>query len=319
MKISTLTLLEIKKILKTEKEFKNIDSWNFKHTDLGEMLHKYKVSKGKKVYFVKEVKPHEAQMEYFLAKLRLKNLPYAVYPNLLKQKILVRFYIPGKMLKNKNVDLELLKNFALMRNRLADKKYFDRHNFLKLHNYSRKDDGFYTRGLSENFKFASKRLKYLQKYNLEIVDKYLELFNYLNENKDKILKEFGEMPLAKQHQDFREDNIIVMPNKKQALIDWGSSYGYNPFMYDVSPFIIKNIQAKKIYLKFDNICKKLTKEQINRWIYIGLVARFFDIIRWRLDPSEKRADTKEHCKKYLEYEWKTYKYLLSKSNSRGKC
>ena len=46
---------------------------------------------------------------------------------------------------------------------------------------------------------------------------------------------------------------------------------------------------------------------------VALAARFLGVVRWRLHPDEERANTKENCKKFLSYEYKTYKYLLRKS------
>ena len=96
MKIGELSLEKIKELLRKEAKFKNLDSWKFEHLSIGEMKHKYKLSKGKEVYFIKEVKPHEAQMEYFLTKLKLPHLPYSEYPDLLKKGVLIRKFIKGK-------------------------------------------------------------------------------------------------------------------------------------------------------------------------------------------------------------------------------
>lgn len=308
MKLQNISLEQIKKILQTEDDFKDLSKWNFKHIPLGEMQHTYKISKGRKILFLKELKTHEAQMEYFLSQLRLKHLPYSRYPNLLKKKILVRDFIQGKMLRSKKIDLKLIKDFAIMRKKLNDKKFFDKYNIFKLKNYSQKDDGFYAKGMENSIRYCSKVLRKLNKYSLKEVDNFWEILNLIKKNKRSIINDFVKMPFAKQHQDFREDNIIIGKDCEQRLIDWGSSYGYNPFMYDIAPFVANNPKALQFYLKNSGI--KAEKEQIKRWIYVGLCARFLDVVRWRLHPSEKRADTKEHCKKYLAYEYKTYRRLL---------
>ena len=53
MKIQNTSLDQLKEILKKEKEFSDIDSWKFEHINIGEMQHKYRVSKKNKSYFVK--------------------------------------------------------------------------------------------------------------------------------------------------------------------------------------------------------------------------------------------------------------------------
>lgn len=127
---TNLTLRQIKEILRVEDDFKDINNWEFEHIPLGEMQHKYKVTKGKRIYFVKELTVHEAQSEYFLTKIKLAHIPCSKYPELIKKKILVRDYFYGKMLKNKKLDLNLIKDFVKMRNKLSDKIFFDKHNIL---------------------------------------------------------------------------------------------------------------------------------------------------------------------------------------------
>ena len=309
VKLKEYSLEKIKEIISFEKDFRDLNSWKFEHIPLGEMEHTYKLSKGNKKYFLKELKPHEAQMEYFLVKLRLRDLPFSLYPKLLKQKILIRRFIVGRMLRSKNIDLKLIKDFVNMRNKMNDKKYFDKYNILKLNNYSQKDNGFYEKDLEGSFSKAMSVLNKLNKYHLNEVENVKRILNYLKGNKKSINKDFVNMPFAKQHQDFREDNIIIEKGRHK-LIDWGSAYGYNPFMYDVAPFLINNAQALKIYVKNSKNCKGVSKEQISRWLYVALAARFLDIIMSRLHFSENRTNTKADCKKYLAYEYKTYKKLL---------
>jgi len=310
VKLKEYSLEKIKEIISFEKDFRDLNSWKFEHISLGEMEHTYKLSKGNKKYFLKELKPHEAQMEYFLVKLRLRDLPFSLYPKLLKQKILIRPFIVGRMLRSKNIDLDLLKDFALMRNKMNDKKYFDKYNILKLNNYSQKDNGFYKKCMESNFSKASGILKKLDKYQLKEVENFKEILSHIRKNKKTIIKDYVEMPFAKQHQDFREDNIIIEKGGRHKLIDWGSAYGYNPFMYEVAPFLVSHPKALQAYIKNSKNCKGVSKEQISRWVYVALAACFLDVIMSRLHSNENRTNTKANCKKYLAYEYKTYKKLL---------
>ena len=198
-----------------------------------------------------------------------------------------------------------------MRNTMNDKDFFDKYNIFSLKNYSQKDDGFYKKGLENNFLYAPKSLEKLDKYKLKEVDYFWKILKHVNKDKNKIIADYVNMPFAKQHQDFREDNIIVTIDNKQKLIDWGSSYGYHPFMQDLAPFLISNPKALKTYTKFSDNCKKATNQQIKRWLYVALVVRFLGVIRWRLDPCEQRANTKENCRKYINYEYETYQELLN--------
>jgi hypothetical protein len=154
-KLIAISLTQLKNSIKEEIE--NIDEWDFEKIDLGEMFHKYKISNNKQTFFVKEIKVHEAQMEYFLLQLKLRHLPYTNFPALLEKNILVRKYMCGKMLNNKKIDLGLIKDFARMRNTLNSKIFFNKHNIFKLDNFSRKDNGFYERSLKKGFEFSPKR------------------------------------------------------------------------------------------------------------------------------------------------------------------
>ncbi len=310
MKIQGKSLDELKKILQQEREFRDTDKWKFKHIPLGEMQHTYKISKGHKNYFLKELKNHEAQMEYFLSQLKLEHLPFSLYPNLLKQKTLIKEFIQGRMLRSKNIDLGLVKDFAVMRNKLNNKDFFDKHNILGLKNYSQRDDGFYEEGLKSDFSYASRVLRKLGKYRLKEVNEFWRILNHLKKDRKAIIRDFVNMPFAKQHQDFREDNIMIGNDKKQKLIDWGSSYGYHPFMHDLAPFLVNNPKALQIYTETSSICKRTTKKQIERWLYVALAVRFLGVVRWRLHPNEGRANTKDDCREFLSYEYKTYQILM---------
>ena len=216
------------------------------------------------------------------------------------------------MLRSKNIDLNLIKEFAIMRNRLNEKRFFNEYNILKVKNFSQKDDGFCEEGIRKSFSQAQKILKKLNKYKLQEIDDFLEILKELGKNKGGIINDYISMPFAKQHQDFREDNIITDAKGTQKLIDQGSSYGYNPFLYDVAPFVVNNPKALNHYIKYSNNCNGISKEQIQKWLYAALVSRFFDVIKYRLHADEGRVNTREDCKKYLKYELKTYKWLIER-------
>jgi hypothetical protein len=309
MKLKTISLKQLKETLSKEKEFSDINNLTFNHIELGEMQHTYKVSNNNKTYFIKEVKPHEAQAEYFLSKLKLKRLPWARFPELLKSKILVREFIPGRMLKSKRLDPSLVRDFAKFQNRLNDKKFFKDNNLFNLNNYGRVDEKFYRKGKTYDFSYVSKRLKQLEKYNLEVVDKYWEILNHIREDKKSIVDDFVTMPYARQHHDFREDNIIVF-NGSTRLIDWGSSYAHGPFMFDIAPFLIDNKDCYNAFVRASDICGESSKKEIQRWVYVSLAMNFLSVLKWRLHSSEGKTKDKETLRKYLNYEYKTYKRLL---------
>lgn len=291
-------------------EFSDFNSWKIKKLNVGEMHHTYIFRRDNKNYFIKEVKPHEAQINYFLCSLNLSHLPHAFYPELLKKKILVMPLINGKMLRKRIISLHLLKDFIIFQNKMNIKSFFLKNNPLRLDNFSKKDDGFFKNGLYKEWEDGKENLlKLKKKYNLAIIDKFLEIIGYISKDKDKIIADFSKMPFARQHHDFREDNILVN-GQGQFLLDWGSSYGYGPFLYDYSKFIIYNKKAFNLLLRSSDICKRAKKEKIKRWLYVALVKKMFNMLKWYISEGHHNIETKAKTKKMLEYEYKTYKYLL---------
>jgi hypothetical protein len=301
---------DFENILRKTKEFRNFDKWKIKTLNIGEMTHTYILQKGKKKYFSKEVKLHEAQVNYFLYKLKLRHLPYSLFPKLLKKGILIMPNIDGKMLRKKQLDINLLKDFIKFQNKMNNRAYFEKHNTTKLNNYSQSEDGFFAKNLYDNFKECKKNLlKLKKKYKLKIIQDFLELLNLISINKEGIIKDFVSMPFTRQHHDFREDNIIVN-NGGQFLIDWGSSYGYGPFMYDYAEFLVDNQKALNIVINKSKICKNICLITIERWLYVSLIAKMLNMLRWYIQKGHHNIETKKNVKKLLEHEYKTYKVLL---------
>lgn len=297
---------EIKQELSKIKEFSNIDDWKFKAISMGETEHTYEVSNKSKKYFVKEIKSNEARILWILSSLNLKHLPGAAYPSLLEKLILVRDFIPGKPIKSKKLEPGLIKDFAVIQNRLNDKGLFKKYDKFGDRHFNTRDDGFFRRGISDYFSFCPRRLAALKKYDLQVVDDFKMIYQHLKKEKKQILDEFSGMPFARQHHDFREDNIVGRPQK---LIDWGSSYGHGPFMFDLAPFLIGNKKSLETYIKYSDICKQHTREEIDRFVYVGAAVRFIEFIRWRTTPGDN-FKSMEECRKFLEHEYKTYRLLL---------
>lgn len=160
-----------------------------------------------------------------------------------------------------------------MQNRLNDVEYFNRNNPQKysLCRFSDRDNAFFRRGYIESFELGYRNLINLrERYSPSIVQKFIQLVEFLTEDKERIVDELANMPFAWQHHDFREDNII---GEKQVLVDWGSSYGYGPFMYDLAPFWLNNRRSLEVYTGSSEICRKEAKLRIERWVYVSAAVR----------------------------------------------
>jgi len=248
-------------------------------------------------------------MMYFLSFLKLKHIPGAVFSDLLTKQILVRRFISGTVLKSKKLDLGLIKDFITLQNKLNKEEYFRGYNRFSINNSSQKDDGFFREETSRFFVEGPEKLAKLKIYNLQIVNKFYKIFKHLEKNKEQIIDDFSNMPFARQHHDFRDDNIV---GKQQKLVDWGSSYGYGPFLFDLAAYLVNDRRGFEILLKHSDICKKSDRKKIERWLYVALAASFLGFLQWRIDIGANFKN-KEECRKFLEYEYKPYKKLLEYS------
>ncbi len=305
MKLKALT-----NILQTKEEFRDIDNWAFDDISMGNVsLHSYIISNGQKKYFIKDVKDNEANTLLLIAPLDFEHFIHVHYPDLLMENVLVSDFISGKTLKTKTLHPGLIRDFAKMQNRLNDMSYFNIYNANKysLCEFSDHDDGFFRKGYLECFDVAYGNIISLNKqYPSPIINRFLVLIEFLMEDKERIIDELVTMPFAWQHHDFREDNII---GRKQVLIDWGSSYGYGPFMFDLAPFFLNNGKSLNVYIKASEICRKASRIQIEKWIYVSAAVRILERLRYQF--GELRQINSESAREFLEYEYETYKFLLN--------
>lgn len=301
-----MTLRELKKNLNNVSELKNINSWKFDVMQGGIIArHKYKISKGDKQYFVKDIKENEKNILKVLVDIDAKFIPKIYFPQLLNKNILVTEYLSGGQLIGKKLDKELLIGFVKFQNFLNDKVYLTRNRPGDLANFSEKDGGFFKKCITANFNFGLRYLSSLNKFNLETVELNMELLSHLRKHRKEIIRDFTSMPFARQHHDFKEDNIIGNPQK---LTDWGSSYGYGPFLFDLAPFLLNDNDNYELFIENSDICTKYDRKTIDRWLYVAAVARFVENLRYRLKDNGL-LDDREKCKEYLEYEYQTYKHL----------
>jgi len=304
-----MKLKELRDILCIEEELRDIDNWVFDKISKGGVgLHSYAISKDQKKYFVKEVKDNEANALLLIYPLKLKHFINVLCPDLLMNNVLVSEFVSGKTLKTKILHPGLLRDFAEMQNRLNDVSYFNGYNSNKysLCKFSDHDDGFFRNGYLECFDVAYKNIVNLNnRYSLPIVQKFLVLIEFLMEDKERIVDELVTMPFAWQHHDFREDNIV---GRRQVLIDWGSSYGYGPFMFDLAPFLLNNRRSLDVYIEVSEICRRASRKRIEKWVYVSAAIRILERLRYQF--GELSQINSESVREFLEYEYETYKFLL---------
>ncbi|MFX0101237.1 MAG: hypothetical protein ACFFCS_16810 [Candidatus Hodarchaeota archaeon] len=298
---------QVKKSLKKIKEFKDINGWKLEKISIGATSEaKYKVSRQERSYFFKEIKSNEAEILRILTQLGSELIPKVIFPDMLKKNILVSDYIEPSPVKTKTIELGLIKKFLKMQNQLNDKGFLKENKNLRRYKFKEKDNGNLVKWIQRIVSIGNANLQLLKKYQLKILDDFIEITKELQEHSDEIARGYAQMPFARQHHDFREENIIGIPQK---IVDWGSSYGHGPFLFDLAPFLLGDAERIKILVENSDICKDRDDDQINGWLEIATCARFFAFLAYRLDGENIEVSTRKSCNALLEYEILKYKGL----------
>ena len=171
---------------------------------------------------------------------------------------------------------------------------------------SRDDTAFFARSVINWFDKGCNNLRELSTRGLPVIEQYAEIAAHLMAHRAKIVSGFSSMPFARQHHDFREGSILG--SNPQVIIDWGSSYGNGPFLYDLAPFLFCNEENFHIFFQHSDICKNADRKTIDRWLYFATCARFLSFLAyiWELTETERIDDLET----FLEYHHQTYKGLL---------
>ncbi len=290
---------ELARHLKTQREFEDLGQWTITEEVLGRTSpHTYRFRRGEKDFFVKQIKDNEREILKLLTPLRLLHIVRPSFPDLLDRNILVSETITGGPIQSKDLEAGLIRDFTTFQN------HFNSPEFLQ---GPRTDDGgFFRDYLTSCFETGYNNLVELRVHGFPIVEKFVKVAQHLMATQDEIIFEFSSMPFARQHHDFREGNILG--ENPQVIIDWGSSYGHGPFLYDLAPFLLNDQENLEIFIQHSDICKQADRMAIKRWLYVAACARFmtfFTYIREQAD-CEKVKDLEA----WLTYHYQTYASLL---------
>ena len=307
-----MDFFEIRIRLETTPGLEDIDDWQVETISMGGVSpHKYRFRSQNHDYFVKETKDNESQALQMLESLELDICPKVVFPELLKENILVAEYIPGGVLQDKKLDQGLVINYCAMQNAFNDRQLFGSLEPFTQVDYSDRDDaGFYRALLPRGCREGYPKLVALRQYNLPIVDDYIRVADLVRAYEDQIAGEYSAMPFGWLHHDFREDNIVGSPQK---LVDWGSSYGHGPFLFDLAPFLINDEMSLRTFVAQSDICHRASPTDIERWVFIATCATFVGFWLWRIkDPDEPGGNwtTRNECRDFLEYEFEPFRALI---------
>ena len=305
-----MDLAEFWRRLQSSPTFHELERWTITDTDSGMTSpNSYRLQRGDRDYFVKEIKENEKRILGFLAHSGLEIAPRIVCPELLAQGIVVYEYVHGTALKSKMLPPKLIRDYALLQNLLNREHVLRQTEALRGYTFDGVDDGFYRNSITRCIDQGYENLLQLRAYDLPIVQAFVEIADHIRAYRTAITDDFAGMPFGWLHHDFREAHIIGDPPK---LIDWGSSYGHGPFLFDLAPFLTNDARGLDTFIAHSDICRSATRAEIERWLYAANCASLGAFMLWRLGELGYASlkQTRESCRTLLAYEYPSYQGIV---------
>jgi len=258
-------------------------------------------------YCVKVIKDNEKRALQRLVPLNLRHVQRFIAPSLLDKNVLVTEYLPHGTLSELNISPDLIREYAELQNTFNKKPYIDDLDLdIDENGFLRGDpvNGFYIKAIKPSFEIGYQNLKQsIAMHNPAFSDECRAIADYIMKHKEAISYEYATMPYAYLHNDFRVDNIS--DSDPQYIIDWGSCWGWGPFIFDVAPVLLNDKRNLQVYTKTSDICRESDSSQIHRWIVVAACARFIYRFRWNTPD----LDIDETTRKGLDTIWaRMYQY-----------
>jgi hypothetical protein len=303
---------QLERRLRAHRVFAEIDRWTVTGMAGGiTSPHTYRFQLGDQDYFVKEVKANEKRILRLLSTLGLEVAPKVVLKELLEEDILVAEHISGEPLKSKKLPPALIRNYAEMQNVLNRKDVLIKTDAFAECHFVEEDDGFYRRSITRCLDQGYRNLLSLQRHDLPAVEAFIEIADHVRAHRGRITDTFSDMPFAWLHHDFREAHIVGDPPK---LLDWGSSYGHGPFLFDLAPFLFTDREGLRVFVAHSDICRNADPATIERWLYAATCAGLGAFLMWHLGEFGyvDGRQGREPCRALLAYELPAYEGLLTR-------
>lgn len=243
--------------------------------------------------FCKRIEPNEARALARPAPLGLDHMLSVPYPDLLAEGLLVTPFVDAPRIRGKRVSDGLLADMAVVQNHLNQAPH-DQH-------AGRATHGPY---LAECLDEARQHLPQIEKPWSPALDRWSDWLRRREEDETAIAAVVNAMPRAWLHHDFREANIL--DSRPQMLVDWGSSWGQGPFLFDVAPFVYGRTASIVAFCETSNIARACLRADIERWLVAATVARAAGYVRWASIRFVSRDTPMVDVESELAYEWDTY-------------
>ena len=312
-----MELERLKDILRTVKEFRQIEGWKFTRiTSGGASPNKFRLRNGKKDYYVKEINEQERRILPVLVAIKSKLIPPVAHPDLLAKDVLVSPYLGPCVRPGGKLEPRLYREYARTQNTLNDPAVLRR---LKASHGFKGNTGtaaFYRSGVGLDLSGPIKCVRRAKrKFGWPFFDVWLKALASIERRMPRIAREYAGMPFGRLHYDFREDNIVGKP---QRLADWGSSYDHGPFMYDVALHIGGDDRAWKAFVETSDICRKALLGDLARWLWLASCIRLTEKA-WHTDP--RQGWVKTYARRSVFHEMDRFSWMprlaLSRAGKEG--
>ncbi len=242
-------------------------------------------------YFVKEVRDNERDILQRLIPLRLRHVVHVVYPELLDAGILVADFMAGGTITDKRLEPGLVRDYATVQNWVTSDSDRETHR------------AFYRDSLVRWWDGGRENLDHLSaEHDWPILEGWRRVAECLDSEREAVTEEFGRMPFAQVHNDFREENIMAGP--PQVIVDWGSSYRGQPFLSDLAPFCLGHPDTLSVFAEHSDICRAARADQVRHWLFVCGCARFWGALHYHRELAAGRD-----LAGWLAYEYDTYRLL----------
>lgn len=250
---------------------------------------------------VKVVRPNEALILRVLAHLRSPLVPSICCPKSIGEGLLIWHYLDPAAVGPLHPDLA--KAYAQFHNATDDGKVFVELGLpAKL---EKSGQEFYIDTLHRCFSAAMVNLAKLQGYAWPVLDSVRKTMAKVGEREDQLAERFGNTPFAWIHNDFRNENIVGNPPK---LIDWGSSYGYGPYLYDIGPYLVESDEAMRAFAGESAIYQSRSQSARQGDLLACTAAALTGYLHWHLGDMLKDGEM-ERVRSALERRRKQYRRL----------
>jgi len=253
---------------------------------------RYRLINGDCDFFAKEIKNNERDILKVIRNLGLKHIEEIICPDLLEDNILITQFVEAGHIKNMDIGSGLIEDLAKIQNYYFEKDFQKEPTDVERTGWGNFLEGHYTR--------SSAKLEELKDTYPDIIPGYKNIFDKLEQHFDNIKASYIQMPFRHLHNDFREENILASSPPK--IIDWGSSYGFGPMLYDIAPFILYKPQLLDNYRRIIAGFEDNSDKEFLKWTYICGVARFYAFLTYIKEFSQSDGIEKALKQKYPVWE-----------------